>query len=185
MNLITEHNKPCIIKNLFFSSRNFIKELSLEDKDALLLNLLSIGQGSLECARDMIINLEDQPGPYTLNPNSQREWCVCGVCRVMPLDIENKCCGKRKCVTSYTMFNNICIDREVLTLAIRARFDILAEEVDYSTNSFRKAAHRQYCLWKYGNLGRGNRRVLPSCVVLTIRLVYPSADGICMGFKNS
>ena len=175
-----------IIFTLFL--QNFIKELSLEDKDALLLlllKLLSMGQGSLECARDMITNPEDQPGPYGPNPNTQPEWCVCGVCRVMPLDIENKCCGKRKCVTSYTIFNNICIDREVLTLAIRARFDILADKIDYSTNSFRKAAYRQYCLWKYGKLGRGNRRVLSSCVVLTIRRVYPSADGIYMGFKNS
>ena len=66
-----------------------------------------MGQGSLECASDMITNPEDQPGPYGPNPNTQPEWCVCGVCRVMPLDIENKCCGKRKCVTSYTIFNII------------------------------------------------------------------------------
>ena len=172
-----------IIFTLFL--QNFIKELSLEDKDALLLKLLSMGQGSLECARDMITNPEDQPGPYGPNSNTQPEWCGCDVCTVMPLDIENKCCGKRKCVTSYTIFNNICIDREVLTLAIRARFDILADELDYLTNSFRKAAYRQYCLWKYGKLGRGNRRVLSSsCVVLTMRRVYPSA-GIYMGFKNS
>ena len=86
--------------------------------------------------------------------------CDCSVCRPMPLDMENVCCKKRTCVTSYAMYQNICLDREVLTLAIRARFDILAEEPDYSTNSFRKAAYRQYCLWKYGKLGKGNRRVL-------------------------
>ena len=63
-----------------------------------------MGQGSLECARDMITNPEDQPGPYGPNPNTQPEWCVCGLCSVVPLDIENRCCGKRKCVTSYTIF---------------------------------------------------------------------------------
>ena len=38
-------------KKFIFSSQNFIKELSLEDKDTLLLKLLSIGQGSLVCKR--------------------------------------------------------------------------------------------------------------------------------------
>lgn len=83
------------------------------------------------------------------------------------------------------MYENICLDREVLVLAIRARFDIRAEEPDYSSNSFRKAAYRQYCLWKYGKLGKGNRRVLPSCVVLTIRRYYPAPDGVYMGYRRS
>ena len=102
----------------------------------------------------------------------------------MPLEEENVCCGKR-CATSFRMYENICLDREVLVLAIRARFDIRAEEPDYSSNSFRKAASRQYCLWKYGKLGKGNHRVLPSCVVLTIRRYYPAPDGVYMGYKRS
>jgi len=73
----------------------------------------------------------------------------------------------------------------MLTLAIRARFDILAEEPDYSTNTFRKAAYKQYYLWKYGKLGKGNRRVLPSCVVHAIRRHYPSPDGLHMGYRCS
>ena len=44
-----------------------------------------MGQGSLECARDMITNPEDQPGPYGPNPNTQPEWCVCGLCSMVPL----------------------------------------------------------------------------------------------------
>ena len=69
----------------------------------------------------------------------------------------------------------------VLVMAIRGRCDIRAEEPDYSTESFRKAAYRQYILWRYKKLGRGNRRVCPSCVVLAIRQLYPAQDGICMG----
>ena len=98
--------------------------------------------------------------------------------------IENVCCRNRTCVTSYTMFENICLDREVLTLAIRARCDIRAEEPDYSSNSYRKAAYRQYCLWKYGKLGKGNRRVLPSRSLLAIRRYYPAPDGIYMGYRR-
>ena len=76
---------------------------------------------------------------------------------------------KVRCVTSYVTFQNTCTDRDVLVLAIRSRCDIRFEEPDYSTNSFRKAAYRQYILWRYKKLGRGNRRVCLSCVVLTIR----------------
>jgi P2X purinoceptor 7 len=63
--------------------------------------------------------------------------------------------------------------------------DIRAEEPDYSTNSFRKAAYRQYILWQYKKLGRGNRRVCPSCVVMAIRHIYPADDGVYMGFKRA
>ena len=82
-------------------------------------------------------------------------------------------------------FQNTCTDRDVLVLVIRARCDIRAEEPDYSTNSFRKAAYRQYILGRYKKLGRGNRRVCPSCAVLTIRQLYPAEDGIYMGFKRA
>ena len=75
------------------------------------------------------------------------------------------------------MFNTVCLDREVLQLAIRARCDISADEPDYSTQSYRKAAYRQYTLWKFGKLGRGNRKILPSCVVIVIRQAYPAPDG--------
>lgn len=126
---------------------------------------------------------DDMPIPLP-GPSQQPEWCICGVCQIMPLEVENKCCKKRTCVTCYEMFNNICIDREVLTLAIRARFDIMAEEADYSSNSFRKASYRQFCLWKYGKLGHGNRRVLPACVVRMIRQAYPAADGHYMGYRE-
>ena len=113
----------------------------------------------MDFAKNLLEVISDSP-PHEQEPEPDTpEWCICTICRPMPLEIENVCCRKRTCVTSYTMFENICLDREVLTLAIRARCDIRAEEPDYSSNSYRKAAYRQYCLWKYGKLGKGNRRV--------------------------
>ena len=175
--------------NIYHSfHQDFIKTLATDEKDLILLRLLSQGRGSLDYAKNIHAEISDSaepdPGPPDRD-NDVPEWCDCSVCRPMPLDMENVCCRKRTCVTSYAMYQNICLDREVLTLVIRARFDILAEEPDYSTNSFRKAAYRQYCLWKYGKLGKGNRRVLPSCVVLTIRRFYPAPDGIYMGYRQS
>ena len=117
-------------------------------------------------------------------PQERPDWCTCGICRPMATAEENKCCGKVRCVTSFVTFRNICTDRDVLILSIRARCDIRADEPNYSTNSYRKAAYRQYILWRYKKLGKGNRRVCPSCVVLTIRHVFPAEDGIYMGFKR-
>ena len=99
--------------------------------------------------------------------------------------IEKIYVAKKERVTSYSMFANVCLDREVLNLAIRSRCDIRAEEPDYSSNSYRKAAYRQYCLWKYGKLGSGNRQVLPSCTVLMIRHGYPAPNGVYLGFRAS
>ena len=89
----------------------------------------------------------------------------------MPDEQENVCCKKRTCVTSYVMFNTVCLDREVLQLAIRARCDIRADEPDYSTQSYRKAAYRQYTLWKFGKLGRGNRKILQEGISLNLGLM--------------
>jgi P2X purinoceptor 7 len=118
-------------------------------------------------------------------PPTKPSWCTCGVCRPMPTEEENKCCGKIRCVTSFLTFQNTCTNRAVLVMPIRGRCDIRAEEPKYSTNSFRKAAYRQYILWRYKKLGRGNRRVCPSCVVLAIRQLYSAQDGIYMGFKTA
>lgn len=118
-------------------------------------------------------------------PPKKPSWCICGVCRPMPDEQENKCCGKITCVTSFVTFRNVCTDRDVLVMAIRARCDIRADEMDYSMNSFRKAAYRQYILWRYKNLGRGTRKVCPSRVVLAITQGYPAEDGQYMGFRRA
>ena len=110
-------------------------------------------------------------------------WCVCNCCVEMENPQEEKCCGLKKCITSYQLFEDLCLDRNVLEVAIKARCDIRAEDLDFGMNSFRKAAYRQYILWQYGRLGKGNRRVCPSCVVKMIRIGYPSLDGNYMGFK--
>jgi hypothetical protein len=153
----------------------------VEQKDKVLLEVLSNGKGSLDYAKNLVEFGGQPPDP----PQTKPPWCTCGVCQPMPTEEENRCCKKIRCVTSFTTFQNTCTDRDVLVMAIRARCDIRAEEPDYSTNSFRKAAYRQYILWRYKKLGRGNRKVCPSCVVLAIRHIYPANDGVYMGLKRA
>lgn len=105
-----------------------MRALSQDERERLLIRVLSQGRGSLEYARDLLASASD---PQSEPPEPEIEedsWCICGVCRRMQDEQENVCCRKRTCVTSYVMFNNICLDRGVLELAIRARCDIRADQ---------------------------------------------------------
>ena len=72
----------------------------------------------------------------------------------------------------------------MLELYIRNTSDIRNDREDTSSRAFRKAAYRQFILSRYGYLGKGNRRVCPSCVVLKIRQRYPSVTGVYMGYRE-
>lgn len=112
------------------------------------------------------------------------EWCKCGKCQPMPQEIENKCCKQKTCITNSSRFAKICLDPDVLELCIRSTSDIRNDREDNSTRAFRKAAYRQFILARHGHLGKGNRRVCPSCVVLEIRKRYPSVTGVYMGYRE-
>lgn len=112
------------------------------------------------------------------------DWCTCGQCRPMPQAVENQCCRQRKCITTTSRFAKVCLDTDVLELSMRNTRDIRNDREDTSTRAFRKAAYRQFILARHGYLGKGNRRVCPSCVVLKIRERYPSVTGVYMGFRE-
>ena len=109
---------------------------------------------------------------------------MCGNCRPMGTPTEDVCCHKNPCITRHEEFYLLCVNYLVLTVAILGRVDIRADPIDYSPSSYRKAAYRQYIYWIHGYLGRGNRRVIPSCVVLAIRRWFPSPTGVYMGFRE-
>jgi len=89
------------------------------------------------------------------------DWCKCNDCTQMPQEIENRCCGRRNCVTQARRFLKLCLDADVLEMCIRSRSDIRNDRENNSTSTFRKAAYRQYILEKYGYLGKGRRKVVP------------------------
>ena len=76
------------------------------------------------------------------------------------------------------------LDVNVLSIAIINRSDTFVEPVDYSKSSYRKAAYRQFILWRQGHLGRGNRKVVPSSVVWSVRNRFPAPDRMYLGFKE-
>ena len=54
----------------------------------------------------------------------------------------------------------------------------------YYFRSYRYASYRQFTWWVHNRIGKGVRRVIPSCVVKLIREVFPSPDGQYVGFQS-
>ena len=102
----------------------------------------------------------------------------------MPLEVEKVCCRKKNCDAKKPRFKKLCLDPDYLELSIKSSADIRNDRQNNSTRTFRKAAYRHYILDKHGYLGKGRRKVAPSCVVWEIREHYPSPSGIYMGFKE-
>ena len=71
-----------------------------------------------------------------------------------------------------------------LAVCIVSRSEDFAEEGRYTPESYRKAVYRQFVMWQHGYLGRSNRKVLPSCVVWSVRDHYPAPDNRYLGFKE-
>ena len=79
-----------------------MRALSQDEKEKLLIRVLSQGRGSLEYARDLLASVSD-PQSEPPEPENEDSWCICRVCKRMQDEQENICCRKRTCVTSYVM----------------------------------------------------------------------------------
>ncbi|XP_078583745.1 uncharacterized protein LOC144866262 [Branchiostoma floridae x Branchiostoma japonicum] len=89
-----------------------------------------------------------------------------------------------KCITLDSEFQPICILRAALKTALLQRQNLGLENVrePLSYRILRLSAYRQFTCWVHKRrLGKGVRRVAPSCAVLRIREEYPSPDGNKMG----
>lgn len=149
-------------------------------------NLGEFGQSSTEqptTSRQMTQDSENQyqaVASVSGIPNR----CVCCRCRPMPQEVENKCCKLKNCITLSSRFTKLCLDPDVVELCIRNTEDVRNDREDNSSRAFRKAAYRQFILARHGHLGKGNRRVCPSCLLLKIREQWLSTTGVYMGYSE-
>jgi len=73
----------------------------------------------------------------------------------------------------------LALDRTVLVASAKLlsqRYGTAIKET-YSNGELRKAAYYNIANWMFGKMKRGDRRILPSCVVSAIRQVFPNPPG--------
>ena len=119
-------------------------------------------------------------------------WCKWGHCKKEVREIDCLCCQEvdtiseekfegQNCVTQSEQFKTLCLNKFVLQNVLvgfhETRGDVLEKENEVRNKSLRFAAYKQFIWWIFHRLGKGNRCVIPSCVVWAIRTLYPEANG--------
>ena len=121
-----------------------------------------------------------------------KDWCKCGCCKKENREIDCFSCQEvyaisedkfenHNCITLATEFKALRLAKFVLKNVFvglhKARGDPLEKESELTNRPLRFAAYKQFIWWIFQRLGKGNRRVIPSCVVWNIRKLYPEANG--------
>ena len=63
--------------------------------------------------------------------------------------------------------------------------NLRGDTLSYENNALRYAAYRQFTWWVYNRLGKGVRRVIPSCAIWAIRDKYPDESDNYAAFHEA
>eukprot|EP00092_Neocalanus_flemingeri_P031343 GFUD01034041.1.p1 GENE.GFUD01034041.1~~GFUD01034041.1.p1 ORF type:complete len:198 (+),score=29.67 GFUD01034041.1:42-635(+) len=115
------------------------------------------------------------------------DFCKCTKCTVMPTREENVCCKNKRfsvsmpdssCVTEHEDFDKI-VNKTVLTINLKTVWNtglVDTNDTDISNRNLRYSAYRSLCIWlRNGKRKKSYRSSLPSCVVTSVRQLYPDA----------
>ena len=119
--------------------------------------------------------------------NTTIDWCNCDTCAYNESINENICCRNPKilsdekfagciCITETSSFASICLNKDVLEVALEGWNDMNGDNKTYGNENYRYIAYRQFIWWCHGHLGRRNRIPLPNCVYKKIREVFPDPN---------
>ncbi|XP_072017743.1 uncharacterized protein [Amphiura filiformis] len=124
-------------------------------------------------------------------------WCNCGHCLYVPNNATLRmcvCCQEQQeefeglrdkldhrdysCITSHEDFRAICLTDAVLEMMAAFMRDRRGYDMnqEWSHRLYRLLSYQSYTYWIHQRLGKKNRRVIPACVVNTIRERWPEAD---------
>ena len=59
----------------------------------------------------------------------------------MPLAVENVCCRQNPYITVSEIFDNNVLNRDILSIAMASRSDVMASRAIYNPANYRKAAY--------------------------------------------
>ena len=118
------------------------------------------------------------------------DWCECLQCQNETREIDCLCCqevaalnekfdeNSMTCITESTELQTLCLNTAVLKNVLTGLHDARGDHLENvcSNRSLRYAAYKQFTWWVYKNLGKGNRRVIPSYVLWKIRDMFPEVD---------
>ena len=128
-----------------------------------------------------------------------KDWCQCSQCKREIQEIDSLCCTEvpaimedkfegKKYITLAHEFELLCLNKTILKNVLvglhETRRDPLENYKDLQNRSLRFAAYKQFIWWIFQHLGKGNRRVIPSCVVSRPTRKLPEADGQYTQFKG-
>ena len=121
------------------------------------------------------------------------EWCTCGNCAPMETENESICCKEQvpgdffaeECVTLGANFAAVCLHREVLRATLSGLNNLRGDVINFENRSMLYAAYRIFTWWVHNRLGRGVRKVIPSCAIWVIRNTFPEANMIYVPFQEA
>ena len=118
-------------------------------------------------------------------------WCLCLKCKVEEREIDCLCFQElatlnekldveknATCITEAEEFKTLCLNNVVLQNVLVGFHDTRGDYLEEKTpsGSYRFASYKQFTWWVYKSLRNGNRRVIPSCVLWSIRNLFPEPD---------
>jgi hypothetical protein len=78
----------------------------------------------------------------------------------------------------------VCLQELILKVTLAAIHNLRGDKHKICNSSYRLAAYKQYVWWIYGWLGKGQRKVIPSCVIWAIRERLAESDGVYVPFSE-
>ena len=175
----------------FGMANNVSMDTSSEESDA---DIFELNESALRPYdfEPMLLNSSAQEqingSEHSNTPSQARRgntvWCACGKCRSMDTDEESKFCREagevhgnyfegKKCITDNDNFRAVCLQREVLKTVLHMLTKMRGDDINIQNKSLRYAGYRHHAWWVHNRLGRGIRRVIPSCTIRDIRDAFP------------
>ena len=90
----------------------------------------------------------------------------------------------KECITKSDDFAKLCFEQVILKTTLAAIHHLRGDKHKLCNRAYRFAAYKLYVWWVYGYLGKGQRKVIPSCVIWAIRDRFPEPDGLYVSFSE-